>query len=168
VNARGRISTLTLVLPLLAFAGCGGDGEGEGSHAKTAGGRATTTPAPALSSPIRPRCKFRAFRHPTVQRTIGPGGGHGWQVSYLPPALSRVRPGQTTNVLIVEQSPALPASGVEGGQTIIVAGRRVSFRTPAAKTGTFLAEFKTKRARYTVLANGDRPTTLKKFIACLP
>jgi hypothetical protein len=71
-------------------------------------------------------------------------------------------------VLVLEQSPELPRTSVARGHPVVIAGRRVSFRAPDAKSDAFLAAWNTKRARYVVLANGKRPTTLKRFVACLP
>lgn len=114
-----------------------------------------------------PRCAFPGFRRPhaSPQST---DTGQSWDVSYLPLGMSPYQAHQTSNVLIIEQSPRLPRLNFKGTQSITVAGRQVSLRTPTAKSKVFVAQWNTTSARYLVLANGSSPSTLERFIACLP
>jgi hypothetical protein len=50
---------------------------------------------------------------------------------------------------------------------ITVAGRHVRFHD-RGKLAFYVAKWETGAARYTALADGATPATLKKFIACLP
>jgi hypothetical protein len=94
----------------------------------------------------------------------------GWQVTYLypPRAAVRPRPGQTTNVTIVETA-SRPgrAPRLVGGKEITVAGRQVSFHNRTAKT-IYTAMWQTGAARYTALADGSTPAALETVIGCLP
>ncbi len=156
MSGMGRISTSTALVAVCAAAGCGG------------GGNSSTGSGASLSHPLYPRCTFPTFRNPVTTPVIGPGGGRAWQVAYLPPPQAPVQAAQTNNVLIIEQSPKLPQIGVKRGHTIVVAGRRVSFRSPEPRAREFVAQWNTKTARYVVIANGSSPTTIERFIACLP
>ena len=171
-SVRGR-TALAALLALAALAGCGG------SHSAThtikttpvtqpASVTQTTAPTPALASAVYPTCTFHQFRKPLKSPVVGPGGGRGWQLSYLPRPLARVLPGTADTVLIVEQSPSLPMVGVVHGRTISVSGHKVSIRAPATATSVFEAQWNTAHARYVALSNGNRPTLLEKFISCMP
>jgi hypothetical protein len=105
-----------------------------------------------------------------VAAQIPPHGkvGRSWRVSYLPQGLSPLKRGETNNVTIVEESPALPEAKLKPSQKIVVNGRHVSLRPPNGRFSLYIATWKTAHARYLMLANGNRPDALKRFIACLP
>jgi hypothetical protein len=73
-------------------------------------------------------------------------------------------------VVIVESSPAGPHSKAGGPSVrdIVVAGRRVRFRPRGGGTNVSAAQWATRRAFYSIIANGSGSGTLKRFIACLP
>jgi hypothetical protein len=180
MKGRGRASVLAAVLTaaalaaLLAVVLVGGDGDDEpsasvgGKTSSVFGRRASSRPGPGLARPVHPRCAFPRFDEPEVRRIEGPtAGGKAWQVAYLPRG-SSTRPGETSNVMIVEESPRLRQFGMEGGQPVTVAGRRVSIRPPTPESRVYAAQWNTRRARYTALANGSTSTVLERFIACLP
>jgi hypothetical protein len=153
----------------VVIGGCGG---GSSNAGKTVSPTTTTTKpkvsGPSLARAVYPTCKFAGFAPPQLKRITGPSGGLAWQFDYLLPRGVPYRRGVTSNVLIVEQSPMLPDVGAAGGHPVVVAGRRVSLRFLPRPGGLFLAVWRTKSARYEVLASGDRTTTLRRFIACLP
>ena len=152
----------------LALSACGSAKRAAPTTAPRAISTTSAGSEPALARPVYPRCRFSSFRTLPPRQVSGPGGGLGWQLSYLPLPLSRARPGVTNDVLIVEQSPELPAIGVVHGHTISVGGQRVSIRAPTGKINVFEAQWNTQAARYVALANGNSPTVLEKFIGCLP
>jgi hypothetical protein len=168
VNGTARILALLALVTGIAVAGCGNSGEKKASGGNGSG-KTPRRSGPSLSRPVYPRCAFPTFAKPTASPTTAFGGSKAWQLSYRPQPLSRTPPPeQTSNVLIVEQSPVLPPPSVTRGHATVVAGRRVSLRAPDATSDGFVAAWRTRRARYVVLANGKRPATLKRFIACLP
>jgi hypothetical protein len=154
---QGKGAIVTLLAGSLA-AGCGGGGVDKSNQR-----------VPDLARPIYPTCRVPGFVKPKVQQVPSPSGkGGGWQLSFLPPPLTVRHPGVTTNVLIVERVASAPAAGVKGGHTTTIAGRKVSLRAPNAKASVFVAQWKTNRAVYIALANGNKPDTLERFIACFP
>jgi hypothetical protein len=164
------MTALALLGACAALFGCGGDddddADGEGGARIGAGPDLER----AYLARSGPDCRFPEFGKPQTQQIIGTtGGGKAWQVVYLPPRGATPRPGETTNVMIVEESPKVEAKfGVEGGQTVTVAGRSVSLAEPSAEEDLYLAQWITEKARYTVLADGNTSTVLERFIACLP
>lgn len=146
-------------------AGCGGDdGDGKGSDGK----RSRLN----LDRPIHARCGTEGFAKPRIT-PVGTGdeGGNAWSLHYsLSPAGKRkAKTGDTTTMLIVEFSPDAPKPKQSGGlQKIVVAGRQVELRPAGGRARVSLAQWKTKRATYTGVADGRKPTTLKRFIACMP
>jgi hypothetical protein len=68
---------------------------------------------------------------------------------------------------LVEQVPSLRRGSLGGGREIVVDGRRVSFRRGRPKTPSHVARWKTEKARYTMLIDGD-VAAARKIIACLP
>ena len=153
---------------------CGGCGGGvHNQRASTSTGAATkgarrpvVTP---LTTAVYSRCDTSKFAPPAVSPISRTSPPVGWQVTYLYPtrAPRPPRPGQTTNVTIVERAPVGPPPQLAGGKEITVAGRRVSLRN-RTKTTIYVAAWKTATARYTALADGATPVTLERFIACLP
>jgi hypothetical protein len=157
--------TLARLLPSAAalaavavLAGCGGASKNAKSAAR-------------LDKPIFPGCGTEGFPKPQVRPVTPPGGGRVWTVGYTRKysPLRPARPGQTTNMAIIEYPPIgrqnSPAKGLT--QTTI-AGRRVGLRTPDKRNPAFVAQWNTSAASYTVLANGTNPTTVRRLVACLP
>lgn len=153
---RRRTAALAVAAGCLLVAGCGGGNSKPGEA--------------GLARPVYPRCVPGKFAKPRSMPVKGPNGGRAWQVAYLyppPPAAPPLR-GQTTNVLIAEQSPELSRGRIRQGTEMVIAGRHVSFHRPDSRGPVFAAQWKTSRARYVVLANGSRDATLRGFIRCLP
>jgi hypothetical protein len=122
-----------------------------------------------LARPVYARCGTAGFeRH--LSPATGPNNGRAWQVGYRPTRglLKRARPGDTTLVVVIEQSPALVRGRVQGGQETVLAGRSISLRPPVGQSQVYVAQWKTSRARYIVLANGGSTKKLEQFVRCLP
>jgi hypothetical protein len=161
------VSVCLFVATAILCGGCGG------TH-KQASIPASAPQAPAqaakpLAAAIYASCGVDTFAPPTATATSKTRPPSGWQVTYLypPRAPQRPRPGQTTIVTLVERPPVGPPPKLAGGREITVAGRRVSLVNRTKKT-IYVAVWKTGRARYTALADGAKPTALKRIIACLP
>ena len=172
MSGMARTLALAVVVAGIAVAGCGGgdDKTSSGGGDKTSSTSTSAASSPGLARAVYPKsiCVPPQFRKPVATPSTDQRGGRAWQVSFLLPGLAKHHPGDTTNVLVIEQSPALPQETAKRGQPTFVAGRRVSLRSPDAQSRVFLAVWRTKRAGYVVIANGNRPETLKRFIGCLP
>ena len=160
---------------LAALAGCGGGGD-KGSSGTTSSAAATTpttgtvakAPASAagLAKPFYPSCGVKRFGKPTASPLVNNGAQY-WQVDYkVPPTAPRVT-GLTSVVTIVEQAPTGPRGKVNGGHEIVVAGRAVSLSPRTTKSPSNVAQWKTKAAKYLMLADGTT-ATLRQIISCLP
>lgn len=120
-----------------------------------------------LRRPLYLRCGTGTFTAPQATPVaFDHGKPTSWQLSYLYPAKAPPpRSHQITNVTIIERATGT-RGGVAGGREIVVAGQTVSYRRVAA-SGSQIAQWQTRDARYTVLANGTRHA-LERIIACLP
>jgi hypothetical protein len=160
----GRRISCFAVVGVCLLAACGNDEGGDDKGASATDDK--------LDRPVYPRCGTDGFAKPTVQELESPGvDGHVWSVRYTRrgSANQAPQPGQTTSLLVVESPPAtaLPKNpGLLKEQ--VIADRRVLFASPTPKSRVFAAQWKTKRAFYSLLANGKQETTVKRFIACLP
>lgn len=149
------LATLTLL------AGCGGD-DGKQAASK----RSNVN----LDRPVYPRCGVEGFPKPRVESKTSPDrNARFWSLSYL---LTAPKPGYPPTaprtLLIVEFSSALPRHKLPGIPEVRIAGRLVSFHTPDKKLPTYSAQWKTRRARYAVIADGSDTKRVKRLIACMP
>ena len=170
-----KLGMVAAVAAVVAVAGCGDDDK---SADKTSQKPATTTgkTAPGLKRAVLPTCSVSGFAKPQVQE-ISQGGREpqAWSLTFTrradpakPPA-----PSVTTSVVVVETPLAAAPNKLPGFERVTIAGRSVRIRRPGSGTGknkarTFAATWATKRARFTMLANGTSDRTLKQFIACFP
>jgi hypothetical protein len=93
-----------------------------------------------------------------------------WELQYQLPPNTPITPGETSVVLVLEQSPAIKLPPLpRGAQTYTVAGRSVILKSaqPGAG-GPWTGIWHTSHAYYTVITNGSQLTTLDHFVACLP
>ena len=158
---------------LVALAGCGGggdDGAAPATSSSTGSSSTAAAKAPAsaagLAKPLYPSCGVGRFGKPSASPDVADGAQY-WQVDYkVPPTAPRVV-GATTVVTIVEQQPAQPRGKIGGGHEIVVAGHKVSLSPRTTKSPSNVAQWKTKAAKYLMLADGTT-AALKKIIACLP
>jgi hypothetical protein len=164
-GGRGAQVGVLLVASVLVSGCGGGDDGGKSGKAKKSRG-----PAPGLARPVYPTCALAGFKKPHVTQVPGPGGGRAWQIGYRPTKANfqKLGPGDTSIILLVEQSPKLPRSGVQGGHDVTIAGHSVSLREPDAKAKVFVGQWKTQRARYILLTNGRSPAKLRQLAGCLP
>jgi hypothetical protein len=173
VNGRGWTTAIAALTISAAFLGCGG-GNGDGGDGKASARTASTETAPSRPGPdlaraVYPKCSFPRFKKPEVSRLVGPtASGLAWQVNYLRLPTAARTPDDTKTVLIVEESPRIKATGVQGGRMTTLAGRRVSLRPPTPTSVVYAVQWNTKQARYFVLADAKTSTVLERFIACLP
>jgi hypothetical protein len=153
------------VAAAIVSGGCGGAHKQPTSIPASASQTRAQTAVP-LAAAIYPHCGTDTFAAPGAAALAR---GQGWQVTYLypPRAPQRPRPGQTTIVTLVESAPVGRSPKVKGGKEITVAGRRVSLRN-RTRTTLYVALWETGKARYTALADGATPATLKQIIGCLP
>jgi hypothetical protein len=136
-----------------ALAACGGDDD-DGDR--------------GLTRAVHATCGTEEFARPrTSELTPAGSDRRSWRVEYRrnrPP-----RPGQTQTVLIIEVASSIaPPKPAPGSENLVIAGRRVSFRSPAPTAPGFAAQWRTERAFYTLVADGKQPATVRKFISCLP
>jgi hypothetical protein len=171
-----RLATLHLGLAVLALAaGCGsGDDEPAPEPASTSPAETTTAtttskkPAKAgLAKPVYPTCGVRRFNEPVEVPLVAEGGGQYWRLVYQLPASAPRIEGQATQLTLVEQPPTVEGIGVEGGRDVVIAGKKVSLRRARPDTPSNVAQWRTKRARYSLLADGSI-AELRRMIRCLP
>jgi hypothetical protein len=138
----------------VALAGCGG-------------GHSSTEPTAKLARAIYPSCGVDKFRTPTTGPAVGRAGG--WEVVYQFPVKPPrpPRPGETTVVDLVEEPPVAHRVRLKGGHDVTIAGRQVSL-VPGQGFKSSVAEWTTTRARYIIIANGNKDDTYKRVIGCLP
>jgi hypothetical protein len=169
MNGMALTPAIAALLASAALLGCGG---GDDNKSSTAAATTNKAPRPIradLERPLYPQCSFPRFAKPHVQSFPGPtGGGKAWQVAFIPRGRTVRPPEVTSNVMIVEESPKLTHVGVQGGSIRTVAHRRVSIRPPTPKSAVYAAQWNTRAAHYTALANGKTSTVLERFIACMP
>jgi hypothetical protein len=161
----GRAGAFTTGAALVALiASCGGADK----PAKPSGGKLR-----GLPQPIYPTCRVSGFARPTArQAVLARGQGPVWTLNYTHRRAAQIPPGdpQTTVVVIVEFSLDAPQARLGNGPTerVAISGRQVRLRRPTKTNPNFAADWKTERARYTLVANGTSPTTMRRFISCLP
>lgn len=151
--------------------GCGDDEDKKKSKSESAA-KAAQVNKKGLPKAILPTCGVKQFPpKPQVRSVPTPDGGHVWSIGYTMDAsrAAKLKPGASTSIVIIEYPPAGPAAA-KGAKFQTIAGRRVAFSSPGKKqkVGAFTAQWKTDRARYTVLANGRDPSTIKGIIPCMP
>jgi hypothetical protein len=139
------------------IAGCGGNGD-SGNES-----------IPDLANPIGVNCDPAGFQHSDPARHYEGSNPSGWQLTYrVKFSNPATHPGATTNIVLIEESPQLPANGVRGGHPVTVKGQQVSLKTNPVPPQSHVAQWKTAKARYIAISNGARPTKLEELIACLP
>jgi hypothetical protein len=154
------------------IAGCGG------SEASTPRAPVTSTSAgtahvkapahaPGLAKPIYLRCGVGRFKKPSATPLVAPGGAQYWRIVYLTPVTAPNIRGLPRNVTIVEQAPAGARGALQGGHDVAIAGRTVSLRPGNTKTPANVAQWKTHKARYILLADGSL-AQLRRLIPCFP
>jgi hypothetical protein len=180
-----RLILIPALIAASLAAGCGDDdSDGDREPAARTGtdaASAETTasgelPAglPALRRPILPRCREKGFRKAAVT-PMPPepedGFGAGWRVIYQfnQGFVAPKDPDATTSITFLETAPATPrgqAQG-EGVREALIAGRKVSLSGTGGRQA-YIAIWKTRKARYLALANGNKRGILDRFIACMP
>lgn len=162
------------VMLALAVSACGGGSEPSSGSAddglpSTTTGPAAAPPAkaPGLANAIRPACGVGTLKKPHVDAQLGDNGGQYWRLVYESPVTAPRIKGAITILTIVEQDPALPRGSLDGGHDVKVAGRSVSLRQGTKKTPSNVAQWKTRKARYIVLADGSLQS-LERLIRCFP
>ncbi|MDQ4040601.1 MAG: hypothetical protein M3141_02490 [Actinomycetota bacterium] len=139
-----------------AVAGCGG-----GDDDKDAPPENPRT----LKRPILAPCAAPDYARPRITRAQP----SVWSLQY-----TRVKPprrreaGASKTILLVEYPPAAPRSRKFAGKPVTLAGRRVTYNDPSSKSPFYTAQWRTKRALYTLLADGTHPAAVRRFIGCLP
>ncbi|MGH2955733.1 MAG: hypothetical protein ACRDL6_01900 [Solirubrobacterales bacterium] len=142
----------------VAIAGCGGNG----------GGSEDEVP-PDLARPLLASCGTQGFEKPQPERHYRGEDQSGWQLSYTVSSVDPAsRPNATTTILLIEESPELPAEGVRGGHPVSIGGRDVSLRTITQPAPRHAAQWRTGKARYIAISDGPSPARLRRLIACLP
>jgi hypothetical protein len=152
---RTRGTFLVALLAVAVLSGCGGD-SGSGDAAD-------------LANPVGVNCDPAGFQHKPPARHYEGSNPSGWSVTYRANFADVAKhPGLTTNMVLIEESPQLPANGVRGGHPVTVKGQQVSLKTNPVPPQSHVAQWKTAKARYIAISNGARPTKLEELIACLP
>jgi hypothetical protein len=155
----GRIrgTFLLALVAVAAITGCGSNGDsGSGS-------------TPDLANPLGTNCNPGGFQHRPPARHYAGSDPSGWSITYRARfADVAAHPGLTTNIVLIEESPQLPANGVRGGHQVTVKGQQISLKTNPVPPQSHVAQWKTTEARYIAISNGARPTKLEELIACLP
>jgi hypothetical protein len=155
VDGRRSILRIAVLAACAAVAGCGG-----GDDKDTPPENPRT-----LKRPILAPCAAPDFAKPRITRAQT----SVWSLQYTrvkkPP---RRETGASRTVLLVEYPPAAPRSRKFGGKQVRLAGRRVAYNDPSGKSPFYTAQWRTKRALYTLLADGTHPAAVKRFIGCLP
>jgi hypothetical protein len=152
------------------LSGCGGTTHKQQQSIPAATTHASTQTSKPPAHPIYANCGTSAFTAPQASPIGSAVPPIGWLVTYVPSpkVLAHPQPGQTTNVTLAEYAPRPGHSPkLTGAKEITVAGRQISFHNRTAKT-MYGAAWQTDRVRYTALADGATPDTLKQIIACLP
>ena len=130
---------------------------------------ATTSPdVDGLAKPLFPRCGVRAFGEPQVVEIAEHGG---WRLVYTHPAAQNAPDvkGVTTTINIDERPPGskrVSYAKQPGARVLRVRGLKVDF-APAESADAFSAQWVTKRARYSVLADGSGQI-VRKLVRCVP
>lgn len=153
--------TASVALVAASLAGCGGD--------DNASKGTTEMSNRALKGPIHPRCGTAGFAKPRIRRLeSSPKQGPTWSLNYT--RSTSARRGQTNTVVLVEVNPSVPRAKDRNPKVrnITVAGRRVAFREPDSSVSVYSAQWRTRRAHYSLIATGRESRTIKRFIACLP
>jgi hypothetical protein len=154
---RTRGISLAALLATAVVAGCGG---GNDSGSSTGAD---------LANPVGLNCDPAGFQHKPPARHFAQNDPSGWSITYRANfADVAAHPGVTTNMVLIEESPQLPANGVRGGHPVTVKGQQVSLKTNPVPPQSHVAQWKTAKARYIAISNGARPTKLEELIACLP
>lgn len=159
-------SVAALFCAALVLVTCGDDDESPSRRAAEQRPAAETKPAgpPGPAQPLLARCGTDHFGPPDAARDA-----RGWKITYQlrPGAQPRTAPAQTSVVTLLERSPTLPRGRLEGGRERVVEGRKVSFKDRTAST-SYVAQWKTKRARYVAIVDGTSTLVLDRVIACMP
>jgi hypothetical protein len=171
--ARLHVSTLATVA--LVSGGCGGsDDSSTPPRQPTTTASATTTTtaaAPAgaagLAKPVYPRCGVKRFTKPVTAPLVADGGAQYWRILYQVPVTAPRVADLPSQLTIVEQAPNGRRGSLQGGREIVVAGHKVSLRPATKKTPSNVAQWKTSKAKYILLADGSI-AQLRRVIACFP
>lgn len=97
------------------------------------------------------------------------GFGAGWKVIYQRNQgfVAPKDPDATTSITFLQTAPSTPRGAAQGGREVEIAGRKVSLSGTGGRQA-YIAIWKTDKARYLALANGNNRETLDRFIACMP
>jgi hypothetical protein len=170
-----RCHAVALVLAsAAALTACGGSDSGDTKATTTAAAANTKTaksaPAPAkaagLGKPIYPRCAISRFGDPQVT-PITDSGPMYWRITYQLPASAPRVAGIPIQLTLIEQAPEGSRGKLNGAREVVVAGHSVSLRRARPKTPSNVARWKTAKARYTLLQDGEI-SNVRRVIACLP
>lgn len=130
------------------------------------GGEAAPEPQADLARPVLPDCGIAGFQAGEPERHFVDGSPSGWKIGYTGKPGGQAQ--RVPQVQLVEESPELPARGVQGGRWETVGARRVSMKTTTEPVTSRYAQWLTDRARYLVIAIGSSPAELERLIRCLP
>jgi hypothetical protein len=160
MDGRRSAAAVAMLAACAAVVGCGGDDKKDtGSDAAKA--------ARTLKRPILAPCAAPEFAKPRITRPQN----NVWSLQYTrvkrPPRRQR---GASRTILLVEHPPGVPPSAEfgRGAKQVRIAGRRVAFNQRSAKSPFYSVQWKTKRALYTMIADGRHPAAVRRFIGCLP
>jgi hypothetical protein len=160
--ARGAILGAAVALAVLV--GCGGSGTNDARTATTA--KTSAAKSKGLATALRPRCGVGRFGRRRINPVVK-DGKKSWQLSFvLAPTAPKIE-GQTTTMTVLESEPG-PVETVVGAHFVTVAGRRVSLRKKSPQIPNHIAEWRTDKAHYVALADGDTTEALYDLIRCLP
>jgi len=163
MDGRKALGALAALSVCAWSAGCE---SGAAPKAKTSGAGG------GLTRPLYPRCATTGFAKPVVTRLESDqrGSGATWSLQYRVARSSAARAaGRTMNVVVVEASPASRAAPANpGSRAISIAGRGVTVHAPVTSHTAFTAQWKTPRANYAMVADGEGMSTIGRFVACLP
>jgi hypothetical protein len=122
---------------------------------------------PGLPKPVFPRCGVGRFNKPVTVPLVSDNGAQYWRVLYQVPVTAPKVNGVPTQLTLVEQSAKNLRGKLDGGKEVEVAGRKVSLRPAQPETPSNVAQWKTGKAKYILLADGNI-AEMRKVIACFP
>ena len=154
IEVRHRV--LAAIVAAAALAGCGGEQAAE--------------ERPDLASPILPSCGIAGYQAGEPERHEVEGEPSGWTIGYTSKPSGGGGQAQTGQryIQLTEESPELPARGIQEGRWTTVDGHRVSLRTVTDPAVSRFAQWRTEQARYLTVAIGASPTEIRRLIRCLP